>query len=857
MELYKFDYLELKKLVEYSSLLALSDDFFHLELSQKINSYLIYLFPSDKNLLYGIQMIYVRVGNYPIIKQDIFKDFSLSDLGNYTLDNDLMEEYLSEKKISKIIIGKKESYLNKFQKDILKEIHNNTVISISAPTSFGKSFIVRTYISQVFIDKKIYSVLIIVPSKALIDDYLNDLLEIKKIYNLSFNIITHFISDESVENKVFILTQERLLVTLRKNPQILKGIDLFYCDEAHKIAYNGRGFLLRRVIEEFLKYNSKSKKIFTSPIIKNPNYFLKKFFVGYENMKSYSQLIEYKPVEKNIFLYTLNTKTKKYSIFSYDNISGNYKKKIIINNIGLKECNVESKNIHENNNNLYKIDIINNSKFEGNSVIYVSGKEKLIYYSKYLSKININSQKIIPDDEIKNIKEYIEENFYSGLYILDFLKKGIGIHAGFLPVGLRSKIVELFKKGYLNYLLCTSTLLEGVNLPIKNIILLNTNSGAKNTKLLKTDFLNLIGRAGRFKYELSGNVILFNDYENKDNYDNYLNIQDEELMIKDVEFNILNKPVKKNKLVSIIINNDYNSIYKMDDRDAYEYIFYLIINDLNEINKLNLNEIQINKVKSQIENIKKDSFFNKNISYENVGISPISQKDLYYKLNSFSNEELIDFYSLLKDRFKIKGDLTIVLDILNNIFMIKKSNYGLKFNSQKEYQKILNWIGGKSINEIINIEISNYKKGYLYYQKKEPTQEKIDNKVLDELTYYSNIIGFYWVKYIRVFYNILLNIYIEKGISINKEEYEKNVESFLFTLETGINSSLGKYLYSIGLSRSIAVKVNKLLSIFIKGQESFDKQIINSLFSKKRVKLILSVGLSKLAYDELYSNLDL
>lgn len=857
-ELYSFEYSEVKKLIEYSSLLALSNNFFHIEISQKINSYLFFLYPEDKNILYWIQMIYVRVWNFPVIKQDdIFKNFSLKEDWEYSFDNDLMLEFLTEKEKSKVLIWEKENYLNRFQKEVLESINNNNVISISAPTSFWKSFIVRTYLNQIFLDNKNYSALIIVPSKALIDDFLNDLLEIKKDNNLSYNIITHFIPDEDIKNKIFILTQERLLATIRKNPQILSEIDLFYCDEAHKIAYTWRWFILRRVIEEFLKYNSKSKKIFTSPIIKNPDYFLTKFFNGDTNIKSDSKLVEYKPVEKNIFLYTINVKTKKYDISLYDNISWNYKKNIIKNDILFNKFNQEYKDFYDNDNNLYKLDIINNSNFEWNIVIYVSWKSKLIFYSKYLSKIIINTKKKIPDEEIKNIKEYIDENFYNWLYILDFLKKWIWIHAWFLPIWLRSKIVDLFKKGYLSYILCTSTLLEWVNLPIKNIILLNTNSWARNSKLLKTDFLNLIWRAWRFRYELSWNVILFNDFETKDIYTGYLNIQNDELEIKDVESNILNKTEKKNKLMKIFRDNNFNSIYKMDDRDSYEYIFYLIINDLNEINKLSLNEKQINIIKSKIEFIKEDTFFNKSISNENIGISPISQKDLYYNLDSLNNEELLNFYILLQDRFKLKWDFSKILDILQNIFFIKKLNYWESFDSQKEFQKILNWISWKSLNEIINIEIFYYKKWYIHFQKKEPTQEKLDDKVLEELSYYSNVIWFNWVKYIRVFYNILFYIFSEKWISIDKEEYEKTIESFLFTLETWINSGLWKYLYSIWLSRSIAVKVNNLLSIFIRDIEEFDKDIIKDLFNKRSVKIILNLKLSKLAYEELYSNLDL
>lgn len=60
-------------------------------------------------------------------------------------------------------------------------------------------------------------------------------------------------------------------------------------------------------------------------------------------------------------------------------------------------------------------------------------------------------------------------------------------------------------KKSIDYLFCTSTLLEGVNLPAKNIFILSNAIGS--TKFNSIDFWNLAGRAGRLTKELSGNII--------------------------------------------------------------------------------------------------------------------------------------------------------------------------------------------------------------------------------------------------------------------------------------------------------------------------------------------------------------
>lgn len=63
----------------------------------------------------------------------------------------------------------------------------------------------------------------------------------------------------------------------------------------------------------------------------------------------------------------------------------------------------------------------------------------------------------------------------------------------------------LYEQKAIDYMFCTSTLLEGVNLPAQNIFILNNTIGLR--KFTDVDFWNLAGRAGRLSKELSGNII--------------------------------------------------------------------------------------------------------------------------------------------------------------------------------------------------------------------------------------------------------------------------------------------------------------------------------------------------------------
>jgi len=79
-----------------------------------------------------------------------------------------------------------------------------------------------------------------------------------------------------------------------------------------------------------------------------------------------------------------------------------------------------------------------------------------------------------------------------------------------LPTKLRQEIERAFSDSKIRYLVCTSTLLQGVNLPAKNIFMFKPTKG-HNKPLRSADFWNLSGRAGRLRREFQGNIFLI-DY---------------------------------------------------------------------------------------------------------------------------------------------------------------------------------------------------------------------------------------------------------------------------------------------------------------------------------------------------------
>ncbi|UIY55599.1 DEAD/DEAH box helicase [Burkholderia cepacia] len=104
---------------------------------------------------------------------------------------------------------------------------------------------------------------------------------------------------------------------------------------------------------------------------------------------------------------------------------------------------------------------------------------------------------------------WVRDNFHSQWLFAAALDAGIGVHHGRLPRSLTQLVVRNFNKGALKYLVCTSTLIEGVNTRAKNVIILDNKVATK--KFDYFTFSNIRGRSGRMREHFIGHVYLYHE----------------------------------------------------------------------------------------------------------------------------------------------------------------------------------------------------------------------------------------------------------------------------------------------------------------------------------------------------------
>ncbi|PNQ75179.1 helicase [Hanstruepera neustonica] len=471
------------------------------------------------------------------------------------------------------------------QASIISEIESNKCFSFSAPTSTGKSYVFMNLIQESTND-----IVIVVPSRALINEYyhkLNNLID-----NKAVNILTFIdkINTKHTERSIFIVTPERCRELFKFKEQY--RVNTFLFDEAQLSNEDSkRGLYFDSIVRRAQKAFPDAKFVFAHPFVANPDSQIKKNHFQLDSSKS----IQFK--QKNVGqLYLCSDDDWNFYHFGIEkSIMGNNKEK----------CNFDpiERTIRSNGSVLFYV---------SKSKIYNKGF--LNQFDRYINLCTeIEGEKI--DSYIDQLKEYTggdtiaNKNYYSQLLAL--LKRGIVIHHGSLPLQTRLILEKFTQDGLCKICFATSTLEQGVNMPF-DIVFLDRLERSKPLSVK-----NLIGRAGR--------STTLNEF--------------------DFGYVIINSPSKMAAFRSVIeqdeILDEESSLEKSELKDDdYNDFKEAILNDTYS-DEFNLSEKDIEKLTSESteEVIRKilDTVFDNN---QIVSLSTLNQ-DLRNRLELYSYFRLL------------------------------------------------------------------------------------------------------------------------------------------------------------------------------------------------------------------------
>ena len=161
-----------KRLLESASILACTDDDNHKALALSIAGTVMEGEYGNEVLEVSSDLILLRLGIFPSLEMAVQRHGDvlriLKEDGNERTPLQLYLEILHRKQANQTQIGDEKVFFLDFQMDILRLLREKKNISISAPTSAGKSFVLTRYVVDVLTKKKQFSVFYIVPTRALI-----------------------------------------------------------------------------------------------------------------------------------------------------------------------------------------------------------------------------------------------------------------------------------------------------------------------------------------------------------------------------------------------------------------------------------------------------------------------------------------------------------------------------------------------------------------------------------------------------------------------------------------------------------------------------------------------------------------
>jgi len=694
-----------------------------------------------------------------------------------------------------------EKYFTDSQFKVYSELIKSDNFSFSGPTSFGKSFIIDSFIKNCINNKKSENVIVLVPTKALISQFS------KRIRNYltdnSYKIVNYANIPEIFLNQgkgiICILTPERWIHLCSKSSNI--KFHYMLVDEAHKILSkeDDRAPLFYHAVQ--LAKRKDIKLYFSCPNILNTEIFLNMFYLDKENHLS----IHESPVSQNKFFVDL-----------IDN-----KAMIFLEDKSVKEIpySLVYEKLEDKLNTLFKT-----LGRDSSNLVYCNSIDVTIKFANSFS----NSRDLKSNPKLEEYISVIASFIHNDYFLIECLKHGVGYHFGSLPQKIREIVEHLFEEKLIDFVFCTSTLLEGVNLPAKNIFIISNANG--NKSFTELDFGNLAGRAGRLTKELSGNVICVRCI-NKRNYwknENSKDIINSNKLTKLHSVILDNTDNFYNKLKSNLTSSDDFSLNnnKNDFLSNYSTILYL-----NIIN--NSNTVLHNKFKDSVEDY---GLISNQIIYSNAipsfileqstNINPYYQNQLWNNVNQIEFSSDTSYSNCLLILETLYDSYNWIIEENKSYKSFIKSKLQLKY-----YAHLLSfWISDYPISRIIKEELDHtIKSKKVWLNNKLVDYDGSKNQINSIINSLMNNIEVNIKFKIKLYLNNYINIFNEKNKS-------SKMIDWLEYIEFGTKDPIIIELQTLGLER----QTSKLLKDKCIDLIDFDEYGKISNYNKEQILIRVS-----------------
>lgn len=332
------------------------------------------------------------------------------------------------------------------QARVLNHLLTGESLAISAPTSFGKSFIIDAYIRL----KDPDNVVIIVPTIALTDETRRRLF---RKYGQHYKIITG-VESEIGEKNIFIFPQERALAYVG----VLKQIDLLVIDEFYKASPDFDKERSHPLIRAILLLSRIAKQ----------RYFL----------------------APNISFLADNDLTRgmRFLKIDFNTVFTN-----VIDHYAGEMTNDEKFE--------WTLPVI--SKSTERTLVYAGTYANINVISELCNTWLARRKSVL----LEEFTAWLRLTYGDDYQLAELASRGVGVHNGRLHRSLSQLQIRLFEEAQgLNVMVSTSSIIEGVNTSAQNVVIWTNKNG--RAKFDNFTYKNIVGRSGRMFRHFIGNVYL-------------------------------------------------------------------------------------------------------------------------------------------------------------------------------------------------------------------------------------------------------------------------------------------------------------------------------------------------------------
>jgi len=442
-----------------------------------------------------------KIGYSP---SSIILDGTFKNDGKYAPLQSLISQFQTElqQRRYEVTIGDKREVLTDFQHKIWRRIVEKHIVGISAPTSSGKSFVLLLAAVNLVISKKM-DVIYVVPTVSLINQVTRDFIAAFRKYGCSSYEILNTYNAELIDNKrptVFILTQERAIAafTMTETPFTRKS--MLIVDEIQNIerANEGdnemRSKVLLDAIYEFRFIENIEKIIISGPRIREIGKLCKELFGISES--------EFLDTEISpVLSLTYSVKKRKdgtYILRQYSSV------------FDVLSCRIDNpsfisgygKKLYTDGFYAYLSALVHNLGDENQNIIF----SPTSIQARKTALALADAANPTPDQQA--LSNYLKETVHSSYSLADTVLSGVAYHHGKLPLHVRKAVEYAISKKIISNVACTTTLMQGVNMPAQNLIIRNPHLYVRqmpdSTEISRYEMANLRGRAGRLLKDFIG-----------------------------------------------------------------------------------------------------------------------------------------------------------------------------------------------------------------------------------------------------------------------------------------------------------------------------------------------------------------